>query len=127
MNSLLIFQGRDKFQNGKGGMLIKMNFLINIVNEQDEKLDEGTLQRYLGEMVWFPSLALSPFVTWEQINDTTAKAKRHDWTMIISDYKIFEGIKVPSIMTSTWKLDEGDWTWFKLEVTDIRYNKNASH
>jgi hypothetical protein len=30
-------------------------------------------------------------------------------------------------MTSTWKLDEKDWTWLKLEVTDIKYNKNASH
>ncbi len=74
MNSLLNFQGRDKFENGKGEMLIKMNSLINVVNEQGKKLDEGTMQRYLGEMVWFPSLALSPYITWVQINDTTAKA-----------------------------------------------------
>jgi hypothetical protein len=162
MNSLLNFQGRDKFENGKAEMLIKMNSLINIVNEQGEKLDEGALQRYLGEMVWFPSLALSPYITWEQIDDTTAKAtmtykkakgsgtfyfndngdvtkfsalrykgneaeaKRHNWIMNISDYETFEGIKVPAKMTSTWKLDEGDWTWLKLEVTDIKYNKNAS-
>lgn len=161
MNSLLNFQGRDKFENGKGEMLIKMSSLINVVNEQGEKLDEGTLQRYLGEMVWFPSLALSPYVTWEQINDNTAKAtmtykgttgsgtfyfnangaitkfsalrykgnesdsKRYDWIMNITDYRIFEGIKVPAIMTSTWKLDKGEWTWLKLEVTDIKYNKNA--
>lgn len=74
MNELINFQGRDKFENGKGEMLIKLNSLIRIVNERGEKLDEGTLQRYLGEMVWFPSLALSPFINWEQINDTTAKA-----------------------------------------------------
>ena len=74
MNSLLNFQGLDKFENGKGEMLIKINSLINVVNEQGKKLDEGTLQRYLGEMVWFPSLALSPYITWVQINDTTAKA-----------------------------------------------------
>jgi hypothetical protein len=40
----------------------------------------------------------------------------------ITDYKTFDGIKVPSKMTSTWKLEEGDWTWLKLEVTDIKYN-----
>lgn len=163
MNSLLNFQGRDKFENGKGEMVIRMNSLINVVNEKGEKIDEGTIQRYLGEMVWFPSLAISPYITWEQINDTTAKAtmtykenkgsgtfyfnassditkysalrfngndvnaKRHPWIMNISEYKIFEGIKVPAKMTATWKLDEGDWTWLKLEVTDIKYNKNASH
>jgi len=156
MNGLLNFTGRDKFEDGKGEMLIKMNSLMNVVNERGEKLDEGTLQRYLGEMVWFPSLALSPHITWEPIDGNTAKAtmtykgtagsgtfyfnengevtkfsalryngnepsaKRHDWIMDIADYNTFEGIKVPSKMTSTWKLDEGDWTWLKLEVTDIK-------
>ncbi len=162
MNSLLNFQGRDKFDDGKGEMLIKMNSLFNIVNERGEKLDEGTLQRYLGEMVWFPSLALSPYITWEQLDKNTAKAtmsfngtsgsgtfyfnsngdvtkfsalrykgnetdaKRYHWEMNIFDYKTFEGIKVPAKMTSTWKLDDKNWTWLKLEITDIKYNKNAS-
>jgi hypothetical protein len=162
MNSLLSFQGRDKFDNGKGEMLIKLNSLFNIVNERGEKLDEGTLQRYLGEMVWFPSLALSPYITWEQLDENTAKAtmtykgtsgsgtfyfnsngdvtkfsalrykgnekdaKRHDWEMNILDYKTFEGIKVPAKMTSTWKFDDKNWTWLKMEVIDIKYNKNAS-
>ncbi|WP_420322191.1 DUF6544 family protein [Flagellimonas sp.] len=162
MNSVLNFQGRDKFEDGKGEMLIKMNSLINVVNEKGEKLNEGTLQRYLGEMVWFPSLALSPNISWEQIDNNTVKAtmtykgttgsgafyfnsngdvtkfsalrykgnetdaKRHEWEMNITGYKIFEGIKVPAKMTSTWKLDEEDWTWLKLEVTDIEYNMNAS-
>lgn len=163
MNSFLSFQGRDKYDDGKGEMLIKLNSLFNIVNERGEKLDEGTLQRYLGEMVWFPSFALSSYITWEQIDENIAKAtmtykgtsgsgtfyfnsngditkfsalrykgnetdaKRHDWEMNILDYKTFEGIKVPAKMTSTWKLDDKDWTWLKLEVTDIKYNKNASH
>lgn len=163
MNGIINFQGRDKFDAGKGEMLIKMNSLINVVNEKGEKLDEGALQRYLGEMVWFPSLALSPYITWEQINDNTAKAtmtykgttgngtfhfnengdvtmfsalrykdnvpeaRRIDWIMNITDYKTFEKIKVPSKMTSTWKLDNGDWTWLKLEVTDLKYNKNVSN
>lgn len=162
MNNLLNFQGRDKFENGKGEMLIKMNSLINVVNEQGEKLDEGTIQRYLGEMVWFPSMALSPYIIWEEIDDNSAKAtitykgtsgsgtfyfdftgnvikfsalrykgnesdaKRHEWEMNISDYKIFEGIKVPAKMKSTWKLDKKDWTWLKMEVTDIKYNNTTS-
>lgn len=159
MNSLLNFHGRDKFENGKGEMLIKLNSLINVVSERGAKLDEGALQRYLGEMVWSPSLAISPYISWEHINDTTSMAtmtykgttgsgyfhfnargdvikftamrykdndphaRRHEWIMDITDYKTFEGIKVPAKMTSTWKLDEGDWTWLKLEVTDIRYNE----
>lgn len=74
MNSLIHLKGRDKFENGRGEMLIKLNSLINVVKEKGEKLDEGTIQRFLGEMVWIPSLAISPYVTWEPINDTCAKA-----------------------------------------------------
>lgn len=75
MNFLLKFKGRDKFQNGQGEMLIKINSVFNVVNEKGEKINEGTIQRYLGEMVWFPNLALSKNITWEEINDTTALAK----------------------------------------------------
>ncbi len=161
MNSFISFQGRDKFENGKGEMLIKVNSLINVVNEQDKKLNEGSMQRYLGEMVWFPSIALSPYITWEQIDDKTAKAimtfngtsgsgtfyfnsdgnfikfsalrymgnapdaMRHEWVLLVEEYKSFEEIKVPSKMTATWKLDSKDWTWLKLEILDIAYNENA--
>jgi hypothetical protein len=161
MNALLGFRGRDKFENGKGEMLIKLNSLVKVVHAQGDKLDEGSIQRYLGEMVWFPSSALSPHVRWEAIDDTSAKAtmsfnategsgtfhfdengdvtkyvaqrfqgseenaQRHEWVMEIEDYGVFEGIRVPTKMTATWKLDAGDWTWLKLEVTEIRYNERA--
>ncbi len=161
MNSLLKFQGRDKYDEGKGEMLIKLNSLFNVVNERGEKIDEGSLQRYLGEMVWFPSLALSPFISWEQLDESTAKAtmmykgisgsgtfyfnsdgdvikfsalrykgnepeaKKYIWEIDISEYQTFEGIKVPSKMTATWKLENRDWTWMHLEINEIKYNKNA--
>lgn len=51
MNPLLFFLGRDKFEAGRGDMLIQLNALFTVVNEQGEKIDEGALQRYLGEMV----------------------------------------------------------------------------
>ncbi|MBZ9731008.1 hypothetical protein LB467_15040 [Salegentibacter sp. JZCK2] len=74
MNRMISFRGRDKFEDAKGEMLIKINSLINVVNEKGEKLNESTMQRYLGEMVWFPSLALSPYITWQELDDTSARA-----------------------------------------------------
>ena len=158
MTPLIKIKGRDKFVDGKGEMLIKINSLFNVVNEKGGRMDEGTLQRYLGELVWFPSLALSPYIAWEAIDDYSAKAsmnykgttgsgtfyfdeegdftkfialrfkgnevdaKRYPWVLTVDDYAVFEGIKVPSKMKATWKLDEGDWTWLDLEITDIKYN-----
>jgi hypothetical protein len=43
----------------------------------------------------------------------------------VDEYKIFDGMKIPSKMTVSWKLEEGDWTWIKLEIKDIKYNENA--
>jgi hypothetical protein len=74
MNSMLRFVGRDKFVGGKGSMLIKANALVPIVNATGPKLDEGTLQRYLGEMVWFPVVAVSKYVTWEPLDNLSARA-----------------------------------------------------
>ncbi|MGQ9644807.1 MAG: DUF6544 family protein, partial [Ignavibacterium sp.] len=54
MMPLVYFTGRDMFKDGKGSMIIKILSLINVVNSSDnEKLNQGTLQRYLGEIIWF--------------------------------------------------------------------------
>ena len=53
---------------------MKMLSPINPGKESGEKMDEATLQRYLGEMVWFPSALLNPYVSWEVIDPLSAKA-----------------------------------------------------
>lgn len=155
MAPLIKIKGRDKFVNGKGEMVIKINSLINVVNEKGKRMDEGTIKRFLGELVWHPSLALSPHISWETIDEFSAKAtmnyngtsgngtfnfdekgnfikfialrfkgnepdaKRYPWILTVDDYAVFEGIKVPSKMKATWKLDEGDWTMTLKETSDL--------
>jgi len=75
MNSILSVVGRDKFEDGKGEMIIKLLSLIPIANaKNDEKVNQATLQRYLAEIVWFPSAALSHYIKWETIDDYSARA-----------------------------------------------------
>jgi len=66
--------GRDKYTGGHGQMLIKAASLVNVVNAADEKIDLGSMLRYLGEIIWFPSAALSRHVAWEPIDTGHAKA-----------------------------------------------------
>ena len=68
------FSGRDKFENGNGHMLIKLFSLIPVVNARGKEIDQGSLLRFMGEMVWVPSAALSNYITWEEIDSLTAKA-----------------------------------------------------
>lgn len=67
--------GRDKFVNGKGAMTIKLFSLIPVANAKNhEKVNQATLQRYLAEIVWFPSAALSSHIKWEMLSENSAKA-----------------------------------------------------
>lgn len=67
--------GRDDYVDGKGSMLIKLVGLLPVVSLADNpKLSESTMQRFLGEIVWIPTAALSPYITWEAVDDTSARA-----------------------------------------------------
>ncbi len=75
INPLINVVGRDKFESGKGEMTIKLLSLIPVINARNnEKVNQATLQRYLAEIVWFPSAAISPYINWETIDDNSAKA-----------------------------------------------------
>ena len=151
---------RDKYVDGRGNMLIKLLSLYPVANAKGKEIDQGSMLRYLAEIVWFPSAALGNYIKWEQVGSSRAKAtitsggitasgifsfnpdgditgfeaKRfydrkegptlEDW-LISNDkdgYKEFEGIRVPAKSTVTWKLKSGDFTWLRLEITDIKYN-----
>jgi len=158
MNPLMNIIGRDKFEDGKGEMLIKLWSIFPIVDaKENQKINQGTLQRFLAEIVWFPSAALSPYITWKHIDEKSAKAtinykgttgsgifyfkdsgeflkfsamrykdiekdsKLMEWTVESLKTKEFNSIKIPSELKATWKLEDGDWTWLKLKITDIKY------
>jgi hypothetical protein len=66
--------GRDSYIGGHGRMLIKALGLVPIVDARGPEIDQGTLLRFLGEMVCVPSAALEPYVRWEPIDAVSARA-----------------------------------------------------
>lgn len=72
---LVSMVGRDKFTNGEGSMLIKFLSLTPVVDESNnEKINSGTMLRYMGELSWFPTTVLRSPVTWESMDSLSAKA-----------------------------------------------------
>lgn len=45
-----------------------------------------------------------------------------DWEIIIKEYKAFNGVLIPSKSEVIWKLDSGDFCWYKPEIYAIEYN-----
>jgi hypothetical protein len=75
MAPFITLHGRDKLLDGEGEMLIKLVSLIPVVDDgPGEKMNTGAMLRFLGEICWFPSAALSKHITWEETGRYTAKA-----------------------------------------------------
>ena len=67
--------GRDLLSHGQGSMEIRLAGLVPVVDvSHHEHINEATLQRFLGEIVWFPSAALRPYIQWEPVDDYSARA-----------------------------------------------------
>ncbi|MGJ7909996.1 DUF6544 family protein [Neobacillus sp. LXY-1] len=66
--------GLDSYKNGMGKMVIKLLSIIPVVNSQGPEINSGTMMRYLAEIMWFPSAALSQYIKWEEVDKNTAKA-----------------------------------------------------
>lgn len=160
---LIHIVGRDKYWDGKGSMLIKLLSLFTVADSKGKEINQGTLLRYLAEMIWFPTAVLNEYITWDEVDDDHAKAtmsykdvtvsgvftfndqgevikfeaERYGefdkkfrlelWSISLSDYKEFNGIKVPTKGDVTWKLETGDFNWFNFEITEIEYNKPLSY
>jgi hypothetical protein len=154
----ILIHGRDVFENGKGHMLIKPLGVITIADAGGKETDQGTLLRYLAETCWFPSAAPEPYITWEPISDSSAKAtmtyrgsvasgiftynKAGDiirfealryyeqkgqfslekWIVDCTLHQEKNGIRIPVRSTVTWGLQSGDFTWLKLDITEIKYS-----
>lgn len=74
MISLITLTGRDKFVNGEGEMLIKLLSLVAVADEgPHDKINSAAMLRFLGETSWFPSTALSPYITWQEMDSVSAK------------------------------------------------------
>lgn len=154
----LTVAGRDKFVGGKGEMSIKLLSLFPVAFAgNNAKVDQATLQRYLAEIVWFPSAAVSPWITWESLDAASARATMRyggtsgsgifhfdeegdferfvamrfmdagdaeptEWTVRTLKTESREGLRVPVDLEASWKMEQGEWTWLRLQIGRVAYN-----
>lgn len=69
-----IITAADKFIGGKGNMKVKLFGLIKVAEEEGPEIDQGEILRFLAEGVWFPSVFLNDYISWEALDDHSARA-----------------------------------------------------
>lgn len=72
------FSATDQLAGGHGAMNIKLLSVVPLGKARGPEMDQSTLVRYLGEIVWFPAAWLSDAITWEAIDASSVRATMHD-------------------------------------------------
>ncbi len=142
-------------------MRIKLLSLIPVGKAWGPEMDQGELQRYLGEMVWFPTAWLSDDIKWQTIDAnavqatirqsdvrasvilhineqgqlTSVTAQRYmaqgkhyqlaPWSVQAGEYREADGMRIPTRVEVTWHLPSGDFTWFRVRISEIEYNRSG--
>ena len=75
---LFPFEGRDKYQNGKGNMLIKLLKLFTVADAKGKEMDESALVTLLSDVLFMPNLAIQEQIEWNIIDSNSVKAKFKD-------------------------------------------------
>lgn len=74
LGGFLPFEGRDKLQDGKGSMLMKIGKLFTLQDVTGEAMDRSALVTTLAEMFILPAYAFMPYIKWRDIDDCSAGA-----------------------------------------------------
>jgi hypothetical protein len=65
----------DQYENGRGSMTGKLLRFKTLFDASGDEMDQGSMLRYLNEVMWFPSAFLADNMAWEAIDDRTARVK----------------------------------------------------
>jgi hypothetical protein len=78
MAPMMSVVGRDQYRAGVASIDMRILSLVPVAKKSGGGLNQGDLLRFLGEMQWFPAAALSPFVSWDALDDRSARATMAD-------------------------------------------------
>lgn len=65
---------KDSLIGGKGRMKVNLSSFITISDTAGEEVDQGSMLRYLAEIVWYPYAGIMPFIQWEIVDATHTRA-----------------------------------------------------
>jgi hypothetical protein len=101
MAPLLRVTGGDSYLDGKGHLSMRLLSLFKVADLRGPELDQSELLRYMLETSWFPTGWLSNYLSWEELDNRSAKVTIND-----------RGVQASGTLHFT---DEGQLTKFTAE------------
>jgi hypothetical protein len=75
MFGVIPFDGRDIYFGGQGHMFGKVANLFTVFDEKEREIAQSALIIILAEALLIPGYALADYITWEPIDENSAKAR----------------------------------------------------
>jgi hypothetical protein len=73
-----VARARDMYAEGHGRMLVKVASLWPVADASGTQTDQAAMMRYLSEMIWFPAAFLAGNISFEAVDDSSARVTLTD-------------------------------------------------
>jgi len=73
LGPVAVARARDMYAEGRGRMLVKVASLWPVADASGEQTDQAAMMRYLSEMIWFPAAFLAGNISFEAVDDSSAR------------------------------------------------------
>ena len=83
--------GRDMYEDGEGSIDMRLMSLVPVARKSGGDLNQGAALRYLNEIMFFPTAALSPQIAWTPINANSARATFTHKEISVEAEFVFDG------------------------------------
>jgi Family of unknown function (DUF6544) len=85
-----VARARDMYADGEGRMLVKVASLWPVVNASGEQMGQAEMMRYLNEMIWFPAAFLDANISFEAVDDSSARVSLTDHGRTVTATMFFD-------------------------------------
>jgi hypothetical protein len=117
-------RGREMYAGGEGHMLIKVGSLFTVVDDEGEEMDQGSLMRYLSEMMWFPTAFLGDNVSFEPVDERSVRVTLTDHGRSVPARMYFdEEGRLTDIVAKRYRTVEGGYNLERWVTSIIQYGE----
>jgi len=78
LGPVAVARARDMYAEGHGRMLVKVASLWPVADASGAQTDQAAMMRYLSEMIWFPAAFLADNISFEAVDDSSARVTLTD-------------------------------------------------
>ncbi len=108
---LPLLRAKDRYEAGQGHMYGKLAGLFTVFDVKGQEINQATMIRYLNEMMWFPTAFLGDNISWQAIDDHSARVTFSDCGSSVSAEMFFDDDgRLTKFTTMRYREIDGDFS-----------------